>query len=164
MTEIRTDIVDVYIFRRTGLGGGGTGGVQFLQLLRAGKRLGGTWHPLMGHAEAGEHAQACAVRELAEEVGLKPGDAAWLGFWQLEQVHPYFIASLDAVVLSPRFCVEVDAAWTPRLNDEHTDSRWVDDPGAFMWPGQRAACAEVLRLASEPGSAYERALRLDPGG
>ncbi len=157
MTEIRTDIVDVYIFRRN------DGATELLQLLRAGEPMGGTWHPLMGHTVPGESAAACALRELHEELGLAVGEAAILGFWQLEQVHPYFIASLDCVVMSPRFCVEVDSGWTPKLNIEHTDHRWAAALSAFMWPGQRAAVAEVLRIAAEPDSPYAQSLRIDPG-
>lgn len=157
MTDIRTDIVDVYIFRRN------DGTPELLQLLRAGDPMGGTWHPLMGHTEPGETAAACALRELHEEVGLSASDPALLGFWQLEQVHPYFIASLDCVVMSPRFCVEVERDWQPKLNSEHTDHRWAAALSAFMWPGQRAAVAEVLRIAAEPDSTYARSLRIDPG-
>lgn len=144
MPRIRADIVDVYVFRR------GSGEVEFLQLLRAheaGGALGGTWQPVMGHIEGDETAAACAWRELEEEVGLAKGDAALLGVWALEQVHPYFLAGKDVIVLSPRFAAEVGKEWRPRLNAEHSDWRWVragDVARMFMWPGQGAAIAEIL--------------------
>lgn len=141
--RLRTDIVDVYIFRRRARS------IEFLQLLRSAEPLKDTWHPVMGHVEKGETAVACALRELEEEVGLRREDAAFKGMWALEQVHPFYIAAIDQIVLSPRFAAEVTATWKPRVNDEHTALRWVkrgDVAKRFMWPGQRAACGEVAGL------------------
>jgi ADP-ribose pyrophosphatase YjhB (NUDIX family) len=154
MPHLRTDLVDVYVFRREP-------GVQFLQLRRAEPPLQGTWQPVMGQMEAGETAQQCAWRELNEELGL----TAVLGAWALQGVHPFFLAATDTVMLSPRFCVEVAADWTPVLNGEHTDHRWVAAASvdeSFLWPGQRAACAEVLDTIMTGRPAAEH-LRIDRG-
>ncbi|MEQ8844307.1 MAG: NUDIX domain-containing protein [Phycisphaerales bacterium] len=161
MPAVRADLVDVYVFREVG------GAHELLQLRRTGEPMAGTWQPVMGHIEAGETAVLAAVRELGEEVGLRPAGGAWLGFWQLEEVHPYFVAALDAVVLSPRFAVQVDASWEPDLSGErtHDGHRWVrgdDVRGRFMWPGQVRACEEVAGLLATRGSVLERALRLEP--
>lgn len=161
MTHVLADLVDVYVLRQREA-------VEFLQLRRTAEPMAGTWQPVMGHIEPDESAVAAAVRELGEEVGLKPGDAAWLGFWQLEEVHPYFVAALDAVVLSPRFAVLVDAAWAPDLTgeDTHDAHRWVragDTKTSFLWPGQWRACVEAAGLLATRGSALERALRLPLG-
>ena len=155
---IRSDIVDVYVFRRC------EAGIEFLQLRRARPPMAGDWHPIMGHIEAGETAAACARRELAEEVGLTVGDPALAGFWQLEQVHPYFLAEIDAIVLSARFAAEVRRGWTPRLNDENEGERWVGEGAArdmFVWPGQKAAAAEIVAEIARPGSLAGARLRLD---
>lgn len=138
--RLRTDIVDVYLFRAEG------GAVSFLQLRRATAPRRGEWHPVMGHTRPGESAVDCALREVGEEVGLDARSGDCLGLWQLEQVHPYFIAALDAIVLSPRFALRVRPAWAPALNHEHDACRWsaldaVDDD--FRWPGQRACCREI---------------------
>jgi len=81
--------------------------------------------------------------------------------WAMEQVHPFFIAELDAIVMSPRFAVEVSGDWSPRLNDEHKAHRWVsarEIESAFMWPGQIAACREIIdRLLPEGSLMRERA-------
>jgi len=149
---VRTDIVDCYVFRRVA-GAAGPGSVELLQLRRTARPLAGTWQPVMGHVEAGESAAQCVRRELEEEVGLVRADGAIRGAWALEQVHPFFLPELDCVVMSPRFAVEVGASWEPRLNEEHGAARWVHSADAglmFLWPGQRAAIAELLSLLREP--------------
>lgn len=165
MPQLRTDIVDVYIFRRLP---GETPGhlathVELLQLYRTGDPMRGTWQPVMGHLETGETAAAGALREAGEEVGLRPGDDGFIGLWALEQVHPYYIAELDSIVISPRFALEVAPGWRPRLNDEHTAERWVWSYQAerfFMWPGQLAAVREITGSLLRAGSLSLEALRV----
>lgn len=155
--RVRTDIVDVYIFRRR------AGSLEFLQLLRSSEPLKDTWHPVMGHIEAGETAVACAMRELEEEVGLRPGGKALKGMWALEQVHPFFVAAINQIVMSPRFAAEVMPSWKPRVNDEHSKARWVkrgDVAKRFMWPGQVAACVEVAGLM-RAGALSREMLRIE---
>lgn len=142
MTAIRSDIVDVYVFRRTPT-------LEFLQLRRAAGSMADTWQPVMGHIEPGETAVVAAARELLEETGLDVRSPECLGWWALEGVHPYFLPTIDAVMLSPRFAAEAPLNWHPTLNQEHTASRWIQldqVESDFMWPGQAAACREVLSL------------------
>ena len=160
--------------------------VELLQLQRSRDPLRGTWQPVMGHIEPGETAVQAALRETHEETGLvvdlaalkhareasgspdgAPSGAplaagACLGMWALEQVHPFYIAAIDCIVLSPRFVVLVDASWTPQLNAEHTASRWVSVRSAsthFTWPGQLASIAE-LRTILNPAHPGHVLLRL----
>jgi 8-oxo-dGTP pyrophosphatase MutT (NUDIX family) len=186
--RVRTDVVDVYVFCRVGpddprerghaAQAAGTSrvyegdegwpvkarpAVYFLQLLRAGPPLDATWHPVMGHVHAGETAAACALRELEEEVGLSARSPSLRGVWALEQVHPFYIAAIDAVVMSPRFCAEVDPSWSPALNAEHRAARWVREDEVdrlFMWPGQKACCREILREIVEDASLSREVLRV----
>lgn len=186
--KIRADVVDVYVFTRVGpddprersrpRDSRGTPrayegdeawpriagpAVYFLQLLRAGPPLDGTWHPVMGHVHAGETAVDCALREMDEELGLRRSDAACRGLWALEQVHPFYIAAIDTVVMSPRFCAEVAPTWQPTLNAEHSAHRWVraDDVDAmFMWPGQKRCCREILREIIADASLSRETLRV----
>jgi 8-oxo-dGTP pyrophosphatase MutT (NUDIX family) len=166
---VRADIVDVYVFRRAA--GMRPARVEFLQLRRVadGTNLGATWQPIMGHVEPGETAVAAAMRELDEEAGLDERNAALLGVWALEQVHPYFLADKDCIMLSPRFAAEVTPGWEPILNNEHDAHRWVgaeEAREAMMWPGQAAACEEIvgwlLRPMREPALAREPRLRVHP--
>jgi 8-oxo-dGTP pyrophosphatase MutT (NUDIX family) len=177
--SIRSDVVDVYVFRpcRVDESRGAPladdrdgevearRGVEFLQLLRAAEPLAGTWQPVMGHVERGETATACALRELREEVGLAESSPHLVALWALEQVHPFYVERIDSIVLSPRFAAQVTAGWEPRLNREHTGARWV--PWAevwrrFMWPGQAAACREIVEHLLRPGSLCRDALRVRP--
>lgn len=143
--RLRADVVDLYVFRAS------KAGVELLQLERAKAPLNNTWQPVMGHIEVGERAHETALREAQEEIGLDIGADA-LGFWALEQVYPYYLPTLDCIVMSPRFVVEAAHAWEPTLNEEHTAHRWIGAPehegrpaqDHFMWPGQKNAIAELL--------------------
>ena len=169
--ELRSDIVDVYLFRRS------RSGAEFLQMLRSEEPMKGTWHPIMGHMHEGEDAVSTALRELKEETGLgsrvgvnADGVSACgmsLGMWALEQVHPFFIARLNCIVFSPRFVVEVGPGWEPVLNEEHEAARWVLVDGvsgagseAFVWPGQRASVREVMEHIVRGGSQMEGLARV----
>jgi len=156
--RVRTDVVDVYVFKRVSAAGRARPENHFLQLLRSGPPLENTWHPVMGHIEKGETAVDCAVREMEEEMGIRQGDAALVGLWALEQVHPFYIAAIDTIVMSPRFAAEVVSGWAPMLNAEHGEYRWVREgeiDASFMWPGQKAACREILSMIVPGGVAAE---------
>ncbi len=155
---VRTDVVEVYVFRAAGVR---AADAEFLQLRRApGATLPGTWQPIMGHILPGERAATAAVRELAEEVGASAGD-----LWQLEEVNVFFLHAAECVMLSPGFAVRVPISWEPTLNVEHDAYRWVrrdHADRAFLWPGQRRAVAQIVRDLLG-GSAVEPLLRIEPG-
>ena len=136
---IRTDVFDVYIFKMSPS--------NFLQLKRAEEPLLNTWQPIMGHIESGEATQTAMWREVEEEVGLTRNSPHFKGAWALEGVYPYYLARKDAIMMSPRFAVEVSDSWVPTLNSENSAFRWVgpeDLEDHFMWPGQRACICEIL--------------------
>ncbi|MEM1167471.1 MAG: NUDIX domain-containing protein [Planctomycetota bacterium] len=158
---LRTDVIDAYVFRRAVSANAES--PEFLLLRRAGRPLAGTWQPVMGHIESGETAVQTAARELREEIALDVTDAgACVGFWQLEQVYPFFLAEIDAVVCSPRFAVEVTPAWSPTLNDEHEDWKWIRERTDFLWPGQRLALDEIVECLLPREAPTRTALAVRP--
>ncbi len=83
--------------------------------------------------------------------------------YALEGVHPFYLASRDAILLSARFAIEVAPDWAPRLNHEHDAARWVplaDIRSSFMWPGQIAAIEEMSEYVLKPGAVAVEHLRL----
>jgi dATP pyrophosphohydrolase len=156
MPEVVSNVIDVYPFRRV------EKGVEFLLLKRvAGVRLGGTWQAVHGRIEAGEAAWQAALRELKEETGLTP-----LGFWQIEFVNTFYLATEDRILICPCFAAEIAADVDVVLSDEHTDFRWEPVEQAletFMWPGQRRAVREILEEIVTPGRG-EPHLRFVPEG
>lgn len=147
LPRVRTDLVDVYVFRR------GESHTELLQLRRVeeddGHDLHGTWQPIMGHIENHETPTQTAAREVAEETGLRADSPECVRLFALEGVHPYYLPSRNAVMMSPRFACEAALSWEPTLNHEHDAARWVRSDHAdemFMWPGQRACIAEVLGI------------------
>ena len=178
---IRSDIVEVYVFRRTRPTGAMGDRVEFLQGRRAKGHLKGTWQPVMGHVEEGETATAAALRELAEEAGysLAPGkprgdgtgglsDAhktigGLIGLWQLENLNTYFLASIDTIVMGPGFAAEVTPGLDPVMDDSHDAFRWVPRDNAdrhFIWPGQRQAVEQVIRDVLDPDSPTRDVLKI----
>ena len=159
--RVRTDVVDAYVFRISDPRRAGA--AELLQLRRAQDPMAGTWQPLMGHIEAGETALLTLGRELGEELGLDVAGPAVRGVWALEQVHPFFLPELDAIVMSPRFAVEVAPGWEPVLDDEHDAHRWVPidhAPRAFLWPGQLASLRELAAHVLAPDAESRDRLRV----
>jgi 8-oxo-dGTP pyrophosphatase MutT (NUDIX family) len=174
---LRTDIIEVYVFRELrgfwGFQGSRSNpadqGVEFLQLHRTQGAMTGTWQPVMGHVESGETAPTAALRELNEETGYRPGHGL-LGFWQLELVNTFYLATHDQIMLCPGFPAQVaggasggDSGGEPQLDAAHDAFRWVpaDQVDAlFLWPGQRAAIAHIQRDILPPDSPIAALLRL----
>ncbi len=166
MPQVCTDIVDVYVFRRGAAASFVAHGaaVEFLQMRRSAGPLAATWQTIMGHVNPGETAAQTALRELKEETGFAP--PALLGLWQLEEINSYFLASRDAIMLSPCFAVEVRAGAEPVMNEEHDAHRWVKRDHAercFVWPGQRAAIEGISRDILAADSTVRDILRINVG-
>lgn len=166
--SLRTDLVLVVVFRTIyEQDGTQPARAEFLQLLRStqARSLPGTWHPVMGQIETDETAPQACRRELLEEVGLERAEP----LWQLDGVHPFYLASRgpteqDAIYLAPGFATRVGRDWTPTLNEEHDAYRWVSEEEVdrdFVWPFQAEAIREVQQYLLRPTPAREL-LRLTP--
>jgi len=154
MTDVRVEIVDVYVLRfhpeaeRSMAGPArpkAAGGPEVLVLRRApGLRSPGTWESVHGHIVAGEAPVAAAVRELREETGLEPSR-----LYNLSRVETFYLHRRDLVALIPAFCAVVPADAAVRTSEEHDRSEWVGADEAarrFFWPREKRALADVLQL------------------
>ncbi|MBI1795544.1 MAG: NUDIX domain-containing protein [Candidatus Eisenbacteria bacterium] len=151
MPALRSDHVEVYVFRRRGRR------VEFLVLRRARGRLAGVWQPVTGTRERREAAFAAARREVREESGLAP--KRW---WRLEDVLVFFDPESDALQCVPRFAAEIAASDRVRLSREHDAHAFLAAAAAgrrFLWRSQRRALVAV-REQILAGGATARALAI----
>jgi dihydroneopterin triphosphate diphosphatase len=140
MFPIITDGIAVYVYRLIDRR------YQFLQLLRADEDEfhGQTWQPVYGGAQAGETAVQAARREMSEETGL-----AAVQMFLVDHVETFYFRPTNSIQMLPVFAGLVDASAEVILNEEHSDSRWVDESevnNKFVWGSQRLALAAVLEL------------------
>ncbi|MFU8827998.1 MAG: NUDIX domain-containing protein [Phycisphaerales bacterium] len=152
---IRTDAVDVYVFREFSADPSTSPQrAEFLQIRRKKEPAAGTWQTVMGGIEEGEKPLDAALRELHEEIGAGPDDLT--GLWFLGQVYPFYQPMWDCIVLMPRFAARVRPDFEPTLNNEHDAHRWntinlpanhdaVDALAAkYVWSSQRSCVREVV--------------------
>ena len=89
-------------------------------LLRRTQTLAGEWCQVAGKIEDGEKAWEAAVRELAEETGLRPEQ-----LYSADICEQFYEADRDAVTIAPVFVAIVDAQADVTLNQEHSEHRWT---------------------------------------
>jgi 8-oxo-dGTP pyrophosphatase MutT (NUDIX family) len=145
----RPDLVDCWIVR-------GSGDESQVLLLRRspGRILPGLWQCVSGSLEVGERVAAGALRELAEETGLGPGEI--VAFYDLDLVNQFHEPSLDGIVTAAVFAVRVRPDAEPALSHEHDDARWLSVAAAHrevVWPGYRTAIERIRDDLSEPARA-----------
>jgi dihydroneopterin triphosphate diphosphatase len=130
-------------------------GYELLMARRAeGLYMGGTWQLISGGLEANETAWEAGLREIREETGLRPRE-----YYRLSTLTQFYRPDNDSLNTAPMFAAIVEANAEVVINHEHTDFAWIglDDAEArLMWPGDRAALAEVrsVILADAPAKEY----------
>jgi 8-oxo-dGTP pyrophosphatase MutT (NUDIX family) len=95
----------------------------------------GMWQFVTGMIAGSERALECALREVAEETGLRP-----VHFWIVPHANSFYSAHDDAVHLVPFFAAQTDASAEPELSREHSAGVWLRHEEArrrLVWPGQR---------------------------
>jgi dATP pyrophosphohydrolase len=116
---------------------------RMLLLKRARGYLNGEWCHIAGKIEPGEAAWQAALRELQEETGLIPRR-----FYSADYTEQFYEHERDVVSIVPAFVAYVDAESVARLNDEHSESRWVSFAEAgtlVVFGGQRRLYEEIER-------------------
>jgi len=152
MRGIRTDLVEVFVFRRH------RRRTEFLVLKRSARgSLPQVWQPVTGRLRRGESVLAGARREVREETGLEP--RRW---WALESMTVYFDPRSASVVLLPVLAAEVSIFERVRISREHQDHAFVPARTAarrFLWIQQREAL-DALRREVLAGGRRARALAI----
>jgi 8-oxo-dGTP pyrophosphatase MutT (NUDIX family) len=155
----RPDLVECWVFRAAS-----AGGVEILLIRRAAHRIfPGLWQCVTGGVEPGERVPDAALREVREETGLADADIE--GFYDLDQVAPFYDEGADAVVVSAIFAVRVRADALPHLSHEHDAMRWLparDVPAVVVWPSYAESVRRVAEVLTDPER--ERWFRIDAQG
>jgi dihydroneopterin triphosphate diphosphatase len=155
MTATRIAFVDTYVLRE------GREGLEVLVLRRGPHgRCPGSWETVHGTIEPGETPVAAALRELAEETGLKP-----TRLYNASRVEAFYRHDADEVALIPAFVAVVDAsAAAARGSVEHDRVEWLGPAEAaqrLAWPRERRALEDVLSiLRSGDAGLLEDVLRI----
>jgi 8-oxo-dGTP pyrophosphatase MutT (NUDIX family) len=133
----------------------GPGGVEILMMLRRPEQ-GLWWSSVTGMLEAGESAEAGAVREVFEETGLR-GTLRPLDFAHTFWVDPTLIGLPEG---EPRFnretCFHLEVPSNAEVHlalDEHSEYRWCKVQEAWdlmRWEGSRTALKLLERLLRDP--------------
>ncbi|MBA4312471.1 MAG: NUDIX pyrophosphatase [Chlorobiaceae bacterium] len=139
MSKISSSIVEVCVFKKE------NSQVKYLLLHRTAdeKVYPNLWQFITGSIEGNEKAKEAAIRELAEETGLKPES-----LWVVPYVLSFYNVEWDSVNLCPFFAVKVDSDSSIQISDEHDDFGWFSYDEAIqklVWPSWR----EGLRIVNE---------------
>jgi NTP pyrophosphohydrolases including oxidative damage repair enzymes len=141
MTTTKVGSVDVYVLR------GSPDAWEVLLLQRGpGTRCTGAWEVVHGHIEDGELPAEAAGREVREETGL--------GIARLYNVtvQPFYLHTIDTVMLAVVFAAFVDGDTHVTLGSEHTRAEWLSVPDAMArvaWPRSRAVMNDILALLGD---------------
>lgn len=152
MPDIRSDIVEVCVFKNAGPE------FRCLLLKRSDNDMlyPGIWQLVTGMIGEGEHAARAALREVREETGFSPAR-----MWRLPAVNSFYEPVQNVVHVCPNFAVQVPGNAEPKLSREHSAYEWCPADRARLllpWAGQRAAVETVrtlLAVDSEESSLLE---------
>ena len=137
--ELRVGVVDVYVVCPRADGWR----VLALQRAASGTRCPLAWEAVHGRIEPGERPEQAALREVAEETGLR-----------VERLYnvttqAFYLHGMGCVQVAVAFCAFVATADAPALGPEHGAHAWLDVAAArarFAWPREREALDHVVHL------------------
>ena len=122
----------------------------------------GLWQCVSGSIEPGERIALAALREIEQETGFGPTTIE--AFYDLDLVNAFHEPSVDAVLTSAVFAVQVRNDLEPVLSLEHTAFRWVELQAArreVVWPGYRDAIGRIRDHLLDPAREVWFRLGLD---
>ena len=131
--ELRSSVA-VYALRKT------TDRHEILLLQRA-NSLVGEWCPISGAIEAAETAWQAALRELAEETGLRPQS-----LYSADILQQFYEPDRDSICFRPVFVAYVSESDDVSLNHEHSAYQWFsfeEAGGMVPFPSQRQTLSQV---------------------
>ncbi len=145
--SLRPDLIECWVFRVRE-----EAGLEILLIRRsAGRIFPGLWQCVTGGIDPSERVPLAALRELAEETGL--GAEAIEGFYDLDQVAPFYDQGSDGIVVSAIFAVRVRPDALPVLSEEHDDARWVSPAEALrlaIWPSYADSIGRIEGRLLDP--------------
>lgn len=153
MPPVSADAIAVYVYRRPA-----PGVLEFLQIRRSDEtgEYQRSWQIVYGGIEKGETAEQAALRELSEEIGLRPEQIKLM--LQVEYIETFYFRPNNCIIMMPVFSVEISPDTPLTLNSEHDGLRWInmnDIPTYFMWRSQREALHAVMDEILHPSLAHE---------
>lgn len=158
---MRPDLVACWLFRITA-----DGRLEILLIRRAQDRMHpGLWQCVTGKLEAGERIVDGALREVAEETGLRPADLE--AVFDTDIVNWFHEAAVDAILCEAVFAARVRPEAAVAISAEHDGLRWLDPDGAralVPWPAYGRAIERVAWLIDHPerASLFELAINEAP--
>lgn len=146
----RPDLVACWLFRLDR-----AGRPEILLIRRAPDRMyPGLWQCVTGKLEPDERIADAALREVAEETGLRADDLE--AFYETDLVNWFHEASLDALLCEAVFAAHVRADARVVLSVEHDDARWLpvkEAKAIVTWPAYERAIETVEWLLANPSKA-----------
>ena len=116
---------------------------ELLLMRRTGSTLTGEWCQVAGGIELGETAWQAALREAEEETGL-----TLEMLYSADLCEQFYEAHRDAITLTPVFVAYAPSDCLVRLNDEHSEFRWLTfEEGSALLPfsGQRSTLEHIKK-------------------